>query len=263
MVVPFRWLTGPEEPTMGLVGAEPDVKHILGTAGAMGRNSRVSAERASICPAGDEQRIVVTIERANPSSPTSIEAQLLDISSGGIKLQTSSCLRIEESIVVGLDVQSLGLSLALPATVSWARPVDGEAWHLGCVFSSSLAEETLDKLAAAGHLQRRGDPRIEISIDGYVRWEACEERVPARITDVSVDGFCICIPQTDSMGKRLLMEVENGQDAAIRIPARVRWSKELDRGFATGTRYLSLGCTFMDKKSFGLLRKRFLQTAST
>lgn len=200
------------------------------------------------------QKIHATIERTEGTDAIEDAAKLLDISRNSIKLESSSSPSIQEAVIVGVKAERLGLNLSLPAVVRWVRPGQSKTFRLGCAFSEPLAEQTLARLATAGYLQRRQERRFEASIDGYVRWEASSEKVPAKVTNISAGGFCLCIPETEAMGERLLLEIESGEGRTARVSARVRWKSEIERGRFTNTRYFFMGCSFTDPGSFETLR---------
>jgi hypothetical protein len=198
-------------------------------------------------PVVEGKTIRVTIERCGDLSTEELGAQLLDISSGGVKLSVMSCPEMHEAVVLKIVLPEIDLHLRVDAKVCWSRPGPGETWYLGCALQPTLPNQVLTDLAINGFLQRRRDPRRPVDVSAQMRCEGAVEAADVQIVDFSSGGLRIRSPQQAEMGQRLLLQLEDGADAAGSFMAKVAWQLRGEDGY-------ELGCTFVNKDGPQLLR---------
>ena len=91
-------------------------------------------------------RFRVEIQRSAAGGSAPVEAQLVDLSRHGVRLQVAVPLTTEESVTVRLCDEPSGIDLTLPATVQWQSPEGDQGWSLGCLFDRPMEWETLGEL---------------------------------------------------------------------------------------------------------------------
>ena len=167
-------------------------------------------KREARFPVLEGKSIKVTIEHRGDSPSQEIDAELIDISHGGIKLTVPSCPAVQEAIVLKLVVPEVELDLSIDAKVGWTRPAPGDAWYLGCTLNPELPDHILTSLTVKGHLQRRRDPRQPLDLTADMRSEGSQESAPVRLVDHSSRGFRLKSPQAAAPGGRLLLRFAEG-----------------------------------------------------
>jgi c-di-GMP-binding flagellar brake protein YcgR len=192
-------------------------------------------------PVVEGKTIRVKIERRGDASAKEFDAELIDISHGGVKLSAASCPAIREAVLLRLVLPEIDLDLQVDARVCWSRPGPGELWYLGCALQPSLPDRVLTDLAINGFLQRRRDPRRQVDLGAQMRCEGVPEAVDVRIVDFSSGGLRIRSPQEAEMGQRLLLQLEDGPDATDSFLAKAAWQLRREDGY-------ELGCTFVNKE---------------
>ena len=197
-------------------------------------------------PVVEGKTIRVTIERCGDLSPEELNAALLDISSGGVKLSVTACPAMHEAVVLRIVLPEIDLDLRVDAKVCWSRPGPGETWYLGCALLPTLPVRVLTDLAINGFLQRRRDPRRPIDVSAQMRCEGAAEAADVQIVDFSSGGLRIRSPQQAEVGQRLLLQLEDRPDVASSFMAKAAWQLRRDDGY-------ELGCTFVNKEGPQLL----------
>jgi hypothetical protein len=198
-------------------------------------------------PVVEGKTIRVTLERSGDPSSEELDALLLDISNGGVKLSVTSCPAIDEAVVLRIMLPDIDLDLRVDAKVCWSRPGNGEMWYLGCALMPALPDHVLTELAINGFLQRRRDPRRPVDLRAHMRCEGAGEPADVQIVDFSSGGLRIRSPQQAETGQRLLLQVGERADAAGSFMAKVAWQLRRDDDY-------ELGCTFVNKDGPQLLR---------
>ncbi len=190
---------------------------------------------------GDDKSLVVHVQRSSGLPSDECRADLIDISRSGVKLSTDDCLLIGEDVFLTFDVPNTNLGSSVPAKVCWSQPVDGTTWRIGCAFDPPLSEDTLASLASDGHLQRRQDPRLPITMKAEVRWEGIADSISVEMIDASTGGFCFRSSQDGPDGGRLALHLNSDSDHPVLVRARVQWKQETDDGCLFGCEFASSG----------------------
>ncbi len=92
------------------------------------------------------KRLRVEVRRGPGRTPGVIEAELVDLSRGGIGLRVAASLAVSESITVRLEDEASKLKLTRSATVRWARRDAEGKWAIGCRFDEQMDWEILGEL---------------------------------------------------------------------------------------------------------------------
>jgi hypothetical protein len=203
-------------------------------------------------PVVDGKSIRVTIKRCGDMSAEELDAQLLDISTGGVKLTVTSCPAVQEAVVLRIVLPEINLDLRVDARTCWSRPGTGETWYLGCALKPKLPDQVLTDLAINGFLQRRRDPRRPTDLSAQMRCEGTAEVADVQICDFSPGGLRVRAPQPVEMGQRLLIQLPEGSGAAGHFIAKTTWQLRRDDGY-------ELGCTFVNKEGLQLIHDALLE----
>jgi len=193
-------------------------------------------ERGARYKVTDDFSMPATVHRTGKSGDETIQADLLDISRGGLKLSVSTILVFEELIQVHVESDELGLSLTESAHVRWIREDEkANSWTVGCDIQGEIDEEVLEDLVKCGLLDRRFSPRRRITGDALAQWELSENRVPVQLLNLSPGGFCLASDQPSKVGARLKLTLadDDGQ-SPYEILARAKWQHEFENGYLIG-----------------------------
>lgn len=182
--------------------------------------------------------IPVVIQAMADRSPFS-RGEIRDISRGGAKLIVDGEVPVGATVGVRFEARAAGLAETLPMRVCWARS-NGSAWNVGCQFVEELAVEWLDRLAAAGWLDRRQELRRDVLVPARLKCELTDEQTVAVVlTNFSAGGVQIESPTPGAAGQRLLIELSDGDGRPIRIPMRAVWTQPCDGRHRIGCSYLN------------------------
>ena len=174
----------------------------------------------------NSESITVQIRREQPRE--TIEAELIDISHGGAKLSLPVCLRFAESVDLRIKVSELKFSVDLISEVCWVRP-ERDRWLIGLSLKTDIPEKSLERLARAKIIDRRGEPRHAVKSQAIVRWELESEACPVEVRNYSAGGFCIASIRPSHAGASVLLEIDVETDDSTRvIYGRVCWQIEQD-----------------------------------
>ena len=187
----------------------------------------------------DGRKGSVLIERHQKQGANRVHGRLVDLSRGGVKIAVDCCIPFDETITLTADFPEIHVEFEVLADVLWSRQVDNNTWLIGCSFKPGLPNETVDKLANEGYLERRCSPRYPISCDGAMRWELSEESVPVRVADFSAEGFCIVSPKVAKAGERFQLELKGNDGDLVRIAARMCWHSSAEDGYLVGAEFLN------------------------
>ncbi len=90
--------------------------------------------------------------RRSAGTPRSVDAQLLDFSRDGFRLQLPSPLVVNESVEVQMRDLNSTFDVTMEATVKWQRTENGDAWLVGLRFEEQADWETMGELFLNGIL---------------------------------------------------------------------------------------------------------------
>ena len=110
------------------------------------------------------ETIEVGVDRDSAGGCTKLEAELMDISQGGIRLRSEVPIAVGDSLTITISFKGLKVvsnPLIVCARVYWTTPVRMGRFCVGCSIKPTIPQELLENLAAAGILERRCDGRQE------------------------------------------------------------------------------------------------------
>ena len=202
-----------------------------------------SVERAPRVEMRDGRHGGVVIERSTAQGPSTIGGRLVDISRGGAKLALDTCVPFGETVSLCVAVAEINLHFQVQAEISWSRQGEGGTWLVGCCFNPSLPDETVDRLARSGYLERRRSPRYPISIGGTVRWELSAAVDPVCLADLSLDGFSMLCAKAKAPGQRFRLELDDDNGQTTAVAGKTQWQAETEDGHL-------IGCSLMNRQDF-------------
>jgi hypothetical protein len=167
---------------------------------------------------------------------------LLDISRSGAKILLDGSPGMGAALTIHFD----GFAAA-PAKVCWAREGDhGRCW-LACAFDPLLPEGVLEGLLKRGYLERRRDPREQVTIPAMARWPMGDP-VRVDVRDFSGGGLCLTAPYAAKKGQRLLLHLGDGEKAQGNALVEVQWCIQFDEGHL-------IGCSFLHREGQSAVRR--------
>jgi tetratricopeptide (TPR) repeat protein len=173
---------------------------------------------------------------------------LVDLSPGGIRINSQNPLPIEEELVLTLPKDVLGEEITLPAQVVWQKALYGESFLQGLAFQDltsdqeRLVSERLDSDEGSSRARGRQHFRLYRPFPIKLRAEGADDWLTSYATDLSLDG----------LGTRLEMPLEQGNNLRLRlelefelptveVEAQVAWSREGENGISHGIQFSSMG----------------------
>jgi hypothetical protein len=163
----------------------------------------------------------VQFRRLGTSGGSNEEAQLRDVSAGGISFLTEAEFRAGELLEVLLpEDDATQKTSALACVVHVGRPAEGKRL-IGCAWSAPLGEEGLRALGVretkADNHDQRAQPRHGCDIEAKYQLlpdESAQSRT-ARILNLSLTGVGLLLHQPMKVGQVLNLELAvSGQDDA-------------------------------------------------
>jgi hypothetical protein len=177
------------------------------------------------------------------------QVELIDISLHGAKFSIDRSLPKGTIIDLTLQVPELDMNVTISAEVRWSQLRSGGHSHVGCSFITPLSADIYVDLATVGLLDRRLEPRRQISLDASVQEElAGKEADRATILDYSSGGMRVRCQNSKRLGERLLIELRDPEGNLTTIPAKTIWQREFDDGF-------HVGCCFLNNDGYESLQR--------
>jgi hypothetical protein len=176
--------------------------------------------------------VIFKIERPGTDGQPPIAAELIDLSGGGVRLESPLCLASGETVGVRLEVPEIGLELQTAAMVQWTRPTPEGAWQAGCAVAPRIPDAVLSELSRQGFLERRREERKSLDVTFPARWEMDAEVTRVRIVDYSSGGFRLVSTKKVQVGHRIRMDIDDGETGSI--VARVVWQLKRQDGYLVG-----------------------------
>jgi hypothetical protein len=133
--------------------------------------------------------------------------------------------------------------LIISGQVCWNTPARGGQTYLGCSIEPAIPQVLLEHLASSGILERRTDQRQETSITLPAQWECDPNEVAASILNISEGGMCLLISEMRSVGDRIRLTLDDGNQKLRYIRATVCWQIDTDDGHV-------LGCVLDDQAAY-------------
>lgn len=177
---------------------------------------------------------------------TTVRSFLVDISLGGLRVNSEAPLPLDRTFIVTIPPEILGKSLELEAQVVWQRQLFGESYLQGLQFYAPTLEQSelladhleADEAEVGGrqHFRLYRPLPIQVRHDPESPWESCYA------SDISVDGVGAKLPERLDKGEkihlRLMLEFEL---PPVEVRAVVAWSRDAETGVAHGLRFDRLG----------------------
>jgi hypothetical protein len=187
--------------------------------------------------------IPAQIKRKTLDEKETIDGQLLSLARSGAKVSACACLQFAEEISLQISIAPLGLHIELDAKVCWIRPADNHQWLIGCSFSAALSDESIDRLAVSGVIERRQHTRRPVNVAATAKWQLQEESFPVALRQYSFGGFCLACQQAPQLDQGVQVLITTSNRETYRISGRVRWHLEQDGEHL-------VGCTFSAGEDF-------------
>ena len=185
--------------------------------------------------------INVVIEYEGEDILQTVPAALLDISTGGAKLQTDTAIPMRNIVMLQLQVTEIKRTLTVAGEVCWASPISEGKWRLGCSFRPRMPQDTLDELAQGNILERREHQRQLVTLRTMARFELSQEESPVWVLNISPGGFCLLAQRDGKPGERVCMLFEPENGPPINVRAKAQWQVETDEGYVVGCEFLDAG----------------------
>ena len=186
------------------------------------------------------QTVPVAIERVT-NNPQPASGELIDISESGARILSDSPLRFGEKLVLHLESNPIGVTIAVGCQVQWIRSgVDEGQWTVGCLFEYYLEKELLEKYVDDTLLERRQSDRHRISLPVSVKFEGVgDDWVKVDLYDMGAGGFCFQSPTEATIGTRVCMTLDDSSYDTVQ--ARIMWE------FADDGKHL-IGCQWTNRR---------------
>jgi c-di-GMP-binding flagellar brake protein YcgR len=214
---------------------------------------------AAAALAEEEERRVwvrrhVSIEtRVTPASgedETGLSARILDVSSGGVKIQLSRSFEAGDLLTLELPAAAGSPLVTVLACVAHSRATDEGEWIVGCRFSAELSEADLAAFGASRTKSPLPDGRnwsrftCEVTAVYQVLADDEEFRRTAKVLNISAGGFAVIVDHDVRAGALLSAELHApaGQTVVTILACVVHVTVESD-----GRR--TLGCNFIHQLS--------------
>jgi len=191
----------------------------------------------------DGRQLSVTIKHVSNGKATDHRGKILEVSTDGVKLATSTMIPIGDSICLNLEVAHLNISFSASAIVSWAGHRSENDWRYGCALTSKLQEPVIKRLASGGYIERRQAERQQIQIAAHVHPDNDAYSHEVRLEDYSSGGFRFTSQEQFAEQDRLVLELDCSDGSTLFIPARVCWTVKKGSGYTSG-------CQFMGNNGF-------------
>jgi hypothetical protein len=188
-------------------------------------------------------RPTIRVDLQSESGIATVIADVLDVSSGGAKLLLGKPLRIGTPLTLRFEE----LIPAVSGSVCWCRPDQNNRWWVACAFDPSLPPDVLELVLQAGYLERRRDPRENVSIPASARLQTGEQGV-VDIRDFSAGGLCLTSSHEAQRGQRLLLQLGDVEEAQTKTMVEVQWCIQFNDGYL-------LGCSFLHREGLAAVRR--------
>jgi hypothetical protein len=192
------------------------------------------------------EAIDVRVDTDEDGETTRLDAELIDISEGGVRLRSDAPVPEDDSLTITVTfkgLKELPNPLTIRAQVCWATLASKGCFYLGCSIEPAIPQVLLDHLAACGILERRQEIRHETAITLPARWELDRAEWEATILNISTGGMCVLIPQKGHVGDRMRLTLADENQESAYVYVKARWQIGTEDGYV-------LGCDFGDRASY-------------
>ena len=188
-----------------------------------------------------EQLVTVTVDPDDHrAGRRTLEARLINLSSGGARFSLPLSIPVGETLRVQLAIERLGLSMYVTAEVCWTAADGSGNSLLGCKVQPSVPAGILAQLAQGGRLDLRSMVRRKTTCDVSIRrpssswWHGAPS---GSLRDVACGGLCIETRKAVKLGESLHIAPSA---ADLQLEVLPRWQ------LRQGDSYL-IGCVFVDQ----------------
>jgi hypothetical protein len=191
----------------------------------------------------DPMAISVEIETDSHGESTKLDAELVDISQGGVRLRSKTSVAVKDALTITIVPKGFSKSLSARAQVCWTLLAPKGRYWLGCSIEPRIPLALLDHLAVNGILERRHDLRQEVSIILSACWELDPTAFDVSVLNISWGGICLWIPQGGNPGDRICLTLPGDNQKPTYILMAVCWQVDADDGYV-------VGCSFCHHASY-------------
>ena len=161
---------------------------------------------------------------------------VVDLSNSGMRLLCSGQYRVGQRIQVKMDTD-------LPTDVfqgeiRYVEPWVGGQTILGCRLTENIGDAVLHKLADQGFLNRRSDPRIEVTHPAKMFWPLHPDRVDIELRDYSNGGLMIHTDVVIPDDKRLRVCINDDDENDLCVETKLQWKRVSENGCLAGLAFV-------------------------
>lgn len=198
------------------------------------------------------QVVTVTIEADDHrAEPTTVSAQLLNLSTSGAKLSVPLDLPRDRAIRIKLTLDEFGLTIYVSGTVCWSAKADAadRSCLVGCRLSPNIPVSILEHVAQTGRLDRREEDRrpAKYAVDILRRRGLRTVAEPADLRNYASGGVCLATSQPAALGERFNIRLGA---SSTKVEVIVRWQMNQDDACL-------IGCEYVDAASYDVLKDLF------
>ncbi len=188
-------------------------------------------------------------EEASACERKELTGQIVELSGHGLRCYLDGRPSVGSWLKLEVSIAAVDVQLVRPAVVRRIDPRDTDGWSVGCELQEGIPEELLGRMAKAGVLNRRRDPRYETNKPVQLRRPLSEESFNATLINFSKGGFCAVVSEPVDLpaGRVLLRFPVKG--STVRLAATVVWQRCREDGS------YAVGCSFSDTQGFIRLRE--------
>jgi hypothetical protein len=194
----------------------------------------------------DSKALGIKIEMVSADKKTRIDAELIDISPGGVRLCSTSPARKGQSLRIEIVPKGLEMSLSAWAKVCWTTLAPKGGHLLGCSVEPRIPQELLNHLAANGVLERRHDARRKVRITLPGCWELSPKELEVSLVNISAGGACLSMTNGGKPGDRIRLTLPGDKPRPTYLILTACWQIRADNGYI-------VGCTYGQQTAYGKL----------
>jgi len=164
------------------------------------------------------------------------EGTVVDLSNSGMRLLCSGTFRVGQTIHIALNTDFPIERFA--GVVRYVEPWTGGQTILGCSLDEGIDDVVLHSLADQGFLNRRSDPRVEVTYPAKMFWPLHPDRVDIELRDYSSGGLMIHSDVSIPEDKRLRVCLDSDSDDDLCVETRLQWKNLSDKGCLAGLAFV-------------------------
>ncbi|MDE0864978.1 MAG: PilZ domain-containing protein [Rubripirellula sp.] len=179
---------------------------------------------------------------------------VVDLSNSGMRLLCSGQFHVGEKIKISLEANSP--TDMFIGVIKYVEPWVGGQTILGCNLDGGIDDSVLHKLADQGFLNRRSDPRIEVTHPATMFWPLHSDRVDIELRDYSNGGLMIHSEVSIPDDKRLRVCIDGEEDSDLCVETKLQWKRVSDKGYVAGLAFVHNDAPQRVAKVLGLMSKK-------